>query len=376
MAEETILLIDADEATEQDLVSTLEAEGYLVFTAAGIEMAVRMAQKVQPALICLNPAPTGGLEICRELRDKTLMKSVPIIVTTSYAGSMDPRYTAQYGIVDFLKIPVSRAELLEKIERYIIEGIPDHPVPVNEHAGAEGDAWEVSQEPAGEPDEGSAAEDAGREELRAAASIEEEERVPDTFALPERKTEKFMSRKPLPPRRSGRKAGSRSKWPLLVLILVLVTAAGVGIGMYGFQYFRQDSPGITPPAGIPVSSGKPERDGAVPLQEDPGTVPAQAQQPEQPVAVEETGKPAGVRPPVKAVYSVQAGAFKSEPNAESLAAQFRGKGHEAVVRKGLSKDNETVYRVLLGQYGERKDAAAAASALERSANMKVTVYGE
>jgi len=252
LAEETILLIDIDEATEQDIVSTLEAEGYLVFTAAGREMAVRMARKVKPALICINPAPSGGLEICRELRDETRMKSVPIIITTSYSGSMDPRYTARYGIVDFLKIPVGSSELLEKVERFIIEGIPEQPAPHGHLAEAEDEAWEIAGGSVEEPAEVSFAEEIPEDTLPEEVFPVEEDREPVSPAVPELRHEAFMRRKPSPARRGSRKAGRRTSWPLLVLVLVLVTAAGIGLGMYGFRYFRQGPPVTQSPVVRPV----------------------------------------------------------------------------------------------------------------------------
>jgi len=45
MINDTILVVDADHETEEKIVSTLEAEGYLVFTASGRDVSTGMAEK-------------------------------------------------------------------------------------------------------------------------------------------------------------------------------------------------------------------------------------------------------------------------------------------------------------------------------------------
>jgi len=45
MTGDTILVIDADLATEDKIVSTLEAEGYIVFASSGSKINADMAKK-------------------------------------------------------------------------------------------------------------------------------------------------------------------------------------------------------------------------------------------------------------------------------------------------------------------------------------------
>jgi DNA-binding response OmpR family regulator len=56
MAGKTILAIDNDTETTQQMVSILEAEDYLVFTAPNRDIGIAMAKKVNPSLIFINPA--------------------------------------------------------------------------------------------------------------------------------------------------------------------------------------------------------------------------------------------------------------------------------------------------------------------------------
>ena len=75
-------------------------------------------------------------------------------------------------------------------------------------------------------------------------------------------------------------------------------------------------------------------------------------------------------------YSVQLGAFKSEVSAEALAKLYKGKGHEAFTHKGTTKDNRTLYRVLIGKFKNRKEALQLAGKLQAEEKIKTTVFSE
>lgn len=116
MLGETILVIDTDSETTQQIVSTLESEDYLVFTAQSGDIGLTMAKKVNPLLIFVNPAMTGtsGLEVCKTIHSTKSLKNIPIVVLSTFEGATDPRYTALYGIVGSLKKPFSPEELVSK----------------------------------------------------------------------------------------------------------------------------------------------------------------------------------------------------------------------------------------------------------------------
>ena len=72
MIDNTILVVDADQETEEKIVSTLEAEGYLVFTASGRDISSGMAERISPALIYLKPTANSveGFEICKTIHSR------------------------------------------------------------------------------------------------------------------------------------------------------------------------------------------------------------------------------------------------------------------------------------------------------------------
>ena len=116
MLGETILVIDTDSETTQQIVSTLESEDYLVFTAQSGDVGLTMAKKVNPLLIFVNPAMTGtsGLEVCKTIHSTKSLRNIPIVVLSTFEGATDPRYSALYGIIGSLKKPFTPEELVSK----------------------------------------------------------------------------------------------------------------------------------------------------------------------------------------------------------------------------------------------------------------------
>jgi DNA-binding response OmpR family regulator len=127
MTGHTILVVDADQETEEIIIATLETEGYLVFAASGREISSGLAGKISPHLIFLKPTANSveGFETCKTIHNSELFKTVPIIMLASLRGPLDARYTTYYGIVDYLKMPLSSEELIEKTREILGSASPD-----------------------------------------------------------------------------------------------------------------------------------------------------------------------------------------------------------------------------------------------------------
>jgi DNA-binding response OmpR family regulator len=117
MTEKSILVVDTDTETVQKIKAALESEGFSVFSALGIDESVAAAKKIIPSLIFVNIAikDTSGLEISKAIHEIEALQTIPIIIMTPHGGTIEPRYTTTYGIVDFLKKPFSPEELISKI---------------------------------------------------------------------------------------------------------------------------------------------------------------------------------------------------------------------------------------------------------------------
>jgi DNA-binding response OmpR family regulator len=384
MADKAILVIDSDSDTAEDIVATLEPEDYLVFTSSTAEFAVAMARRVRPALILINPAMAGasGLDICMKLHAMEEVSSVPIIALASFEGEMDPRYRLDYGIVDLLRKPFTREELLAKITCALSmqpldtgEGHapPKPPTPEEipgERAGGSNRIDRIVVRLKEKREE--------KEEKTEKAQIAEEgsaapEQPAETEGFVEEQDKRtFVPRKPLRMRRSP---GSRLTVPLIaaVLLVILVAAGAVVYKM-----------GVIPGAGVkkPMAVNPPQ-----PVQKEPVEVPSPPEQkPPQDAVPEKAQLPVAVSPPPavqvpekrpagKVIYSIQIGAFKNEKNAGVLAKQFKEKGYDAFVET-VPKDKETLYRVLIGKFENRKEAGRLAGEIVDKEKVKAIVTGD
>jgi DNA-binding response OmpR family regulator len=389
MIGETILVIDSDSETSQTISTTLEAEDYLVFTAPNRDIGITMAKKVNPSLIFINPAISGGLEICKTIHNIEQVKNVPIIVLSSFEGAMDQRYLALYGIVDSLKKPFSTEELISKAKS-ALSMQPSEFQPAEEEESDIGGIEEASgfgeetiqilredvTKEVGLPEEAVAKEeDFGTfdETLQKDIGKIEKEKTEETTSIekPISEPEKTYVMKKTIRRRGGMR--NRFLIPIIAVIAVIVLGAG------GFILYKK---GLLPwikPKSIEVAKPKPTPK-AEPSKEQqkPQEVPAPAPKPE---AKPET-KPAPIPMlevksvlPGKVIYSVQIGAFKNTANAEALAKQYKEKGYEAFVLKGL-KDKEPIYRVLIGKFANKKDADKMALDIRSKEKIKAIIFKE
>jgi cell division septation protein DedD len=74
-------------------------------------------------------------------------------------------------------------------------------------------------------------------------------------------------------------------------------------------------------------------------------------------------------PPPGSGWFVQVAAFKSRENADKQVAQLKAKGHAAFVQA----DAGALFRVRIGPYKERSEAAQTAEQLQREDQIRATV---
>src|SRR4030043_1522187 len=93
---------------------------------------------------------------------------------------------------------------------------------------------------------------------------------------------------------------------------------------------------------------------------------------------EKTNKEAIMNPQLpqklpKIVYTVQVGAFKDTPDAESLKVKLDKKGFKAYVIVSKSKKDERLYRVWVGEFATRKEAEILALKIKKTEGLKAFV---
>jgi cell division septation protein DedD len=403
MIDDTVLVVDADHDTEEKIVSTLEAEGYLVFTASGRDVSTGMAEKISPALIYLKPAANSveGFEVCKAIHNMEKYRNVPIILLASLRGPLDSRYTTFYGVVDYLKIPLSPVELIEMTEKILGSRSSDLVESGEEDIGLMEEASVLAEEKPATvdlnemPEEETAAEEEMPVTQGAAAFVKEFSDISEVGQPNEDYSysdSKEDSGRELFKRERIRR---RKKYSLLSpVVVVAAVIALVAAGFLSYKFFisapevkapvavippkavEQQEPTVLPPLEQqkqeqPALEAKPAE-----IKEVPKEAPAQkaATTPVQKTA-QAPAPVAATKPVAKTVYSVQLGAFKGRSGAEALVKTYKVKGYDVFTRKGTA-DKGTFYRVLIGEFENRKEALRLAAQIETKEKIKTTIFSE
>ncbi len=85
--------------------------------------------------------------------------------------------------------------------------------------------------------------------------------------------------------------------------------------------------------------------------------------------------PKKTMPQLRERYSVQAGVFGERKYAEALLNKLKNKGYNAFMDNSLGQDGGTIYRVKVGSFGTREEAADFASRLKRAEGLQAFVTG-
>jgi len=434
MTEKTILVIDTDAETSQRIKSILESEGYTLHKSAGRSDSISAAVKIKPSLIFINIAmrDTSGLEIAKGIHETESLKDVPIIIITPHGGTIEPRYTAMYGIVDFIKKAFSPEELISKTIDVVEMKSPDQPAVreiftiqahEQEAAALSYDEEPVFKEiqaeeiPAPEivPLQVAGTEIIPEHQKEAAHEGLSEKPVPEYIREPEaaeseepagksgsdiRSTEAEVT---LPDEEIhenisetvGSKPGRRSMTLVLFIVLV-ITAAGAGFYFYNDSSGKPETPQpapVKPPRPVTQEAQKvgptPERQEAKQMTEKskPGPPVSQPQKTLDSQQPAEETRPAAVQQKVKKniapakeekkhFYSVQIGIFKKEANASALVKHFTKLNYKAFSYKTIGKNKKALYRVLIGRFDNKKEADALAKTIKSKENTKALIFRE
>jgi two-component system cell cycle response regulator DivK len=116
-----ILVVEDQEDNRQILRDLLTKAGFDMIEAENGEDAVALAQASRPDLILMDiQLPIlDGYEATRRIKADPNLKSIPIIVVTSYALSGDEEKARLAGCDDYVAKPFSPRQLLAKIKEYV-----------------------------------------------------------------------------------------------------------------------------------------------------------------------------------------------------------------------------------------------------------------
>jgi len=147
-----ILVIDDDPDSRELLQRTLEADGYVVATAATGEEGLDLARALKPSLITLDVMMPGmdGWAVLQELKADPELHDIPVMVV-SIVGEKDLGFTL--GAVEYMTKPVDRDKLRELAGLYAGPAGGGHALVVDDDEAIrslfcralEGDGWTVAE---------------------------------------------------------------------------------------------------------------------------------------------------------------------------------------------------------------------------------------
>ena len=116
-----ILVVEDTEDNRQILRDLLSMAGYEMVEAHDGAEGVAKAAEHKPDLILMDiQMPVmDGYEATRRIKADPALKSIPIIVVTSYALSGDEEKARRAGCDDYVAKPFSPRALLAKIKAYV-----------------------------------------------------------------------------------------------------------------------------------------------------------------------------------------------------------------------------------------------------------------
>ena len=114
MSEETILLVDDEEAVQRLLTFPLEKEGFRVVQARDGKEALECFSRESIDLVVLDVMlpKVDGLEVCRRLRAESI---VPIIMLTARDEEVDKVLGLELGADDYITKPFSIREFRSRV---------------------------------------------------------------------------------------------------------------------------------------------------------------------------------------------------------------------------------------------------------------------
>ena len=116
-----VLVVEDHEDNRQILRDLLGSAGFEIIEAENGEEAVVLAETSRPDVILMDiQLPVlDGYEATRRIKADPNLRSIPVIVVTSYALSGDEEKARLAGCDDYVSKPFSPRDLLAKIRRYV-----------------------------------------------------------------------------------------------------------------------------------------------------------------------------------------------------------------------------------------------------------------
>ncbi len=118
----TILVIEDNRQNLYLLRFLLEKSGFTVAEADNGPDGIEAARRLLPAAILLDIQLPGmnGYAVAEEIRKCEVLRTVPIIVVTSYAMAGDRERALAAGATDYVEKPIDPDTFVERIRKHVM----------------------------------------------------------------------------------------------------------------------------------------------------------------------------------------------------------------------------------------------------------------
>lgn len=123
----TVLIVEDDDDILQLLMHHLKGAGMDVLSSQDGYEGLSLAKQHLPQLILLDLMLPGldGLEICRQLKQGTATKTIPIIMLTARSEEIDRVVGLELGADDYVVKPFSPRELILRVRAILRRSMPE-----------------------------------------------------------------------------------------------------------------------------------------------------------------------------------------------------------------------------------------------------------
>lgn len=117
-----IACIDDSKTTQRHVRAILQAAGYRCLMLTEPAKALTTLARYKPALVLMdiNMPEINGYELCRMLRQWSLLQKIPIVMLTGRDGIIDKMRSRMVGANDYITKPFDAQELLKAIKQQLL----------------------------------------------------------------------------------------------------------------------------------------------------------------------------------------------------------------------------------------------------------------
>lgn len=117
----TVLIVEDNELNMKLFHDLLEAHGYNTIETKDGREALELAREHHPDLILMDIQlpEISGLEVTKWIKEDASLKGIPVIAVTAFAMKGDEEKIREGGCEAYLAKPISVANFLETVERFL-----------------------------------------------------------------------------------------------------------------------------------------------------------------------------------------------------------------------------------------------------------------